>query len=299
MKNTILNYENIFYLDSQAISGVISVDGSYSINYAPINTIGYGYNKQVIADVPTAEFNVNKYLLYNEPLLNYTGQKNDLKAPSFAGSINYNNRSIGFESGYLNSFGLSCSVGEIPQTSANIQVFGDIGSGYSASGTRQTKYMTVPQVKDITITCSGSSSNRITSFDYSINCPKKPIYILQNTKNYIPYEVLSDLPIEITVSFNLEIDDYEARKLYEQLNNDSDSSFSLLIKGVVFQDELLYVGGGQNLNVGLGDLIVARKSVGVTLFGQSFNNFKLVNQEFNSNADDILSVKLNYKGYLN
>lgn len=299
MKNTILNYENIFYLDAQAISGVISVDGSYSINYAPINTIGYGYNKQVIADVPTAEFNVNKYLLYNEPLLNYTGQKNDLKAPSFAGSINYNNRSIGFESGYLNSFGLSCSVGEIPQTSANIQVFGDIGSGYSASGTRQTKYMTVPQVKDITITCSGSSSNRITSFDYSINCPKKPIYILQNTKNYIPYEVLSDLPIEITVSFNLEIDDYEARKLYEQLNNDSDSSFSLLIKGVVFQDELLSVGGGQNLNVGLGDLIIARKSVGVTLFGQSFNNFKLVNQEFNSNADDILSVKLNYKGYLN
>ena len=61
MKNAILNYENIFYLDGQAISGVISVDGSYSINYGPINTIGYGYNKQVIADVPSAEFNINKY----------------------------------------------------------------------------------------------------------------------------------------------------------------------------------------------------------------------------------------------
>lgn len=299
MKNAILNYENIFYLDGQAISGVISVDGSYSINYAPINTVGLGYNKQVIADVPTAEFNINKYLLYNEPLLNYTGQKNDLKAPSFAGSINYNNKSIGFESGYLNSFGLSCSVGEVPQTSANIQIFGDIGSGYSAFGTRQTRYMTVPQVKDITVTCSGSSSNRVTNFDYSINCPKKPIYILQSANNYIPYEVLSDLPIEIGISFNLEVDDYAARKVYEQLNTDSDSSFSLLIKGVVFEDEFLSVGGSQNLNVGLGDLLVARKSVGVTLFSQSFNNFKLVTQEFSSNADDILSVKLNYKGYLN
>jgi hypothetical protein len=299
MKNTILNYENIFYLDNQAISGVISVDGSYSINYAPINTIGYGYNKQVIADVPTAEFNINKYLLYNEPLLNYTGQKNNLKAPSFAGSINYNNKSIGFESGYLNSFGLSCSVGDIPQTSANIQVFGDIGSGYSAYGTKQTKYMTVPQVKDITITCSGSSSNRITSFDYSINCPKKPIYILQSTNNYIPYEVLSNLPIEINVNFNLEVDDYSTRKLYEQLNNDIDSSFSLIIKGMVFEDQNLLVAANQDLNVGLGDLVVARRSVGVTLFNQSFNNFKLVSQEFNSNADDVLSVKLNYKGYLN
>lgn len=299
MKNAILNYENIFYLDGQAISGVISVDGSYSINYAPINTVGLGYNKQVIADVPTAEFNINKYLLYNEPLLNYTGQKNDLKAPSFAGSINYNNRSIGFQSGYLNSFGLSCAVGEVPQTSANIQVFGDIGSGYSASGTRQTRYMTVPQVKDISISCSGSTTNRVTSFDYSINCPKKPIYILQSANNYIPYEVLSDLPIEIGISFNLEVDDYAARKVYEQLNNDTDSSFSLLIKGVVFQDEVLAVSPTQNLSVGLGDLLVARSSVGVTLFSQSFNNFKLVAQEFSSTADDILSVKLNYKGYLN
>lgn len=299
MKNAILNYQNVFYLDGQAISGVISVDGSYSIKYGPINTIGYGYNKQVVAEVPSAEFNINKYLLYNEPLLNYTGQKNNLEAPSFAGSINYNNKSVGFESGYLNSFGLSCSVGEIPQTSANIQVFGDMGSGYSAYGTRQTRYMTVPQVKDITITCSGSSSNRITSFDYSINCPKKPVYILQNTNNYIPFEVLSELPIEINVSFNLEVDDYAAKKLYEQLNNDTDSSFSLLIKGMVFEDQKLSVALNQDLDVGLGDLIVARQLVGVTIFSQSFNNFKLVTQEFSSNADDILSVKLNYKGYLN
>lgn len=299
MKNTILNYENVFYLDGQAISGVISVDGSYSINYAPINTIGIGYNKQVIADVPTAEFNVNKYLVYNEPFLNFTGQKNNLIAPSFAGSINYNNRSIGFQSGYLNSFGLSCSVGDIPKTSMGIQVFGDIGSGYSALGTRQAKYVTVPQVKDITITCSGSSSNRITNFDYSINSPKKPIYTLQTSNNYIPYEVLCDFPIEINVNFNLEIDDFQSRKLYEQLNNDIDSSFSLLIKGVVFKDEPLLLNIGQDLNAGLGSLLVARKSVGVTLFNQSFNNFKLVSQEFNSNADEVLSVKLNYKGYLN
>lgn len=299
MKNAILNYENIFYLDGQAISGVISVDGGYSINYAPINTIGLGYNKQVIAEVPNAEFNINKYLLYNEPLLDYTGQNNALKAIPLKGSINYNNRSIGFESGYLNSFNLSCSIGEIPQTSANIQVFGDIGSGYSAFGDEQTKYMTVPQVKNITLTCSGSASNRITSFDYSINCPKKPIYVLGTSNNYIPYEVLSDLPIEVNASFNLEIDDYSARKVYEQLSNDLNSSFSILVKGMVFKDEKLSVSSSQYLNIGIGDLIVFDKTYGVTLFNKYFSNVKLINQEFTSNADDVLSVKLSYKGYLN
>jgi len=297
MKNALLNYENIFYLNGRAISGVTSVDGSYSINYAPINTIGVGYNKQVIADVPTAEFNVSKYLLYNEPFLYYTGEKYNQTALSFAGSINYNNRTFGFQSGYLNSFGLSCSVGEIPNTEMNIQVFGDIGAGYSALGNIGTPYISVPQVKDITITCSGSSSNRVTSFDYNITCPKKPIYILGSSNNYIPYEVLSDFPIEITASFNLEIDDYSSRKLYEQLNNDIDNSFSINIKGVIFQDQVLSVGG-QDLSVNGQSLLIMQKAMGLTLFSESFNNFKLVSQQFSSNADDVLSVKLNYRGYL-
>ncbi len=56
----------------------------------------------------------------------------------------------------------------------------------------------------------------------------------------------------------------------------------------------------QNLTVNGGtDLLMYRKAVGINMFNQSFNNVKLVSQEFNSNADDILSVKLNYKGYLN
>jgi hypothetical protein len=122
---------------------------------------------------------------------------------------------------------------------------------------------------------------------------------LQTSNNYIPYEVLCDFPIEISVSFNIEIDDFQSRKLYQQLNNDIDSSFSLLIVGAVLQDQNLLADSNQDLDVGIDDLIVARTSVGVSLFNQSFNNVKLVSQEFNSNADEILSVKLNYKGYLN
>ena len=111
--------------------------------------------------------------------------------------------------------------------------------------------------------------------------------------------MLCDFPVEINVSFNLEVDDFQSRKLYEQLNNDTDSSFSLLIVGAVLENQNLSVGSNQDLDVGIGDLVVARTSVGVSLFNQSFNNVKLVSQEFNSNADEVLSVKLNYKGYLN
>ena len=65
-KNSILNYENRFYLNGNAISGVLSVQGNYSVNYGPINTIGVGYNKQVMAEVPSASFSVNKYLIHSQ-----------------------------------------------------------------------------------------------------------------------------------------------------------------------------------------------------------------------------------------
>jgi hypothetical protein len=313
MKGATLNYENFFFLNNSTISGIISVDGGYSINYAPIKTIGVGYNKQVIAEVPVANFSINKYLLYNEPFLNFTGENKDRNAIGFRGSLNYNNKKFGFLSGYLNSFGLSCSVGEIPTTKSDIIIYGDVGPSYNASGNLQAPYISVPQVKDIILTCSGSSTNRITDFNYNINCTKRPIYILNQSgysysgptgptepqANYVPYEVLLNLPIEIDASFTLEVDDYASKSLYSQLDNDTDASFSISINGTVFADEVLTVNG-QNLTVNGGsDLLLYKKAVGINMFNQSFTNVKLVSQEFNSSADDILSVKLNYKGYLN
>ena len=315
MKNSILNYENRFYLNGNAISGVLSVQGNYSVNYGPINTIGVGYNKQVMAEVPSASFSVNKYLLYNEPFLRFTGERPDKQAQRFAGSIDYFGKSFGFQTGCVNSISLDCSVGEVPQTSIDIQVFGDIGKTISASGNVGAPYISVPQVKDIILTCSGSSTNRITQFNYNINCPKKPIYLLQPSGfsstgpsgpsgpianfAYVPYEILLELPIEIDASFNLEVDNYEAKRLYEQMTNDVNSVFSISINGTVFEDDFLSVGNSSLTVNNNEELFVIRKSVGINMFNQSFNDFKLVSQEFNSSADDVLSVKLSYKGYLN
>jgi hypothetical protein len=305
MKNAALNYENIFYLNGNAISGIQSIEANYSLNYGPINTIGVGYNKQIMADVPDARFSVSKYLLYNEPFLQFTGENPSSKqAKYFAGSINYFGKSFGFKTGCVNGFNLQCSVGEIPQTTIDMQVFGDIGKNTSASGNLGAPYISVPQVKDITLTCSGSSTNRIVQFDYSVSCPKKAIYLLQPSgvsasgpgysypeANYAyePYEILLELPIEIDTSFTMEVDDYESKKLYDQMNNDVDYTFSIEVRGKVFK----------NLTLGPLDIATLTTANGIQLFKQTFSNVKLVSQNYSSSADGVLSVKLSYKGYLN
>ena len=92
MKNAITNYENTFYLNGVALSGISSVDGSYSIDYKPINILGKGYIKQIIASVPTANLSINRYLINNDPVFNLTGDGNFNLAQSISGGLYYQNK---------------------------------------------------------------------------------------------------------------------------------------------------------------------------------------------------------------
>ena len=86
-------------------------------------------------------FSVSRAFVSEDPFLNLTGD-----GPSFAfsGSVFYempniggtleNNRSgcFGFHSGYLNSYSISCGVGEVPSVNVGISVYGDLGPGIDA-----------------------------------------------------------------------------------------------------------------------------------------------------------------------
>lgn len=297
MKSAITNYDQVFYIDQTAFSGILNVNGGYSLNYAPINTIGVGYNKQVITEIPVGELSLSKYLLYEEPFLSYTGENLSKQAISMSGSLNYGSKSIGFETGYLNSFELSCSVGEVPQTDVSISIYGDFGSGISASGSKSSPYITVPQVKDISLTCSGSTTNRINNFSYKVNCPKSPIYSLSDNNSYVPVEVLCKLPIEITADFTLEVDDYETKKMYEMITLNDSFNFSIDIKGTVFTD-IIYEAGGYNFILNTKTTAYAVVANGIKIFSANINNASLIGQSFNSDTDGFLSVNLSYRAYL-
>lgn len=300
MKSAISNYDQIFYLNGTAFSGIKSINGGYSLNYEPIKTVGVGYSKQIIAEVPNGEINITKDLLYVEPFLNFTGESLDKKAIPLSGSVHYNSKSIGFQNGYLTSFGLSCSVGEVPQTDLSISVFGDFGKTISASGSGASPYISVPQVKDIRLTCSGSATNRINNFQYNINCPKTPIYTLSDNNAYVPVEVLSEMPVEVTANFTMEVDDYEVKKMYDMITSSDDLSFSINIFGTIFNDLTLLLNSKELTVSGSGGypIAVGLRRSGINIFSANINNASLVSQTFNSSSDEFLSVNLSYRAYL-
>lgn len=302
MKNAITNYENTFFMGQTALSGIISVDGSYSLSVKPVNAIGAGYLKQILAEVPSASVSVSRYLVNNDPVFQLTGNGVSNLAEPIDGGLRYNNRNFAFQNAYLKSYNISCSVGEIPQIQSEFDIFGNIGSGYNPSGNIASQGVFVPQVKNIIVTCNNSSTNRVKNFNIGFDCPNVPVYVLRDTNAEYPIEVYNEFPIAINGSFSLEVDDYQTKDVFDILNSDMVTSFSVAISGTVLKTFPLTTFDGIELTTSDTNetLITYRiEEDSIPIYNYSTNDAVIVSEQINSSADDVLSVKVSYKSYLN
>tara|TARA_A100001515_G_scaffold143389_1_gene144377 strand:- start:507 stop:1406 length:900 start_codon:yes stop_codon:yes gene_type:complete len=299
MKNSITNYENTFYFNGAALSGVLSVDGSYSLNYEPLNVVGKGFLKQMINSVPTASMSLSRYLTSEDPVLNSTGSF------SVANKVNaglyYKNKYFAFEDGYLSSLGLSCSVGEIPTIETSFDVYGDIGPNFNPSGQKYGGSVFVPQTKNILLTTRNSQTNRIVSFNVDYNMPKNPIYGFgRRTGNEVPIEVHNVFPYEVTCGFTMEIDDYKSKSVFDDLKSKGESSFSIDIKASILNDITLDTAEGDQVvtfdNQGINS---QNKGDDPSVFSFSASDAVIVSEQVSSSSDGVMSVNLTYKTYLN
>lgn len=121
MNDANLNYEQKFFIEHYALSGVVSIDGGYEINEEPLNILGHGYFDSLVNAPLQGNFNITRSLITRDPLLNYTGEC------GFNGGIYYNGTSFDFVSGYLDQYSVNCSIGSIPEVNSSISVYGNIG----------------------------------------------------------------------------------------------------------------------------------------------------------------------------
>lgn len=307
MKNAITNYENIFYLDGAPLSGVLSVNGSYNLDYKPINVVGKGFVKQIMSSVPKADLSISRNLITNDPVFRFTGDGRQYKAKPVNGGLYYLGKYFGFENAYLNSISLNCAIGEAPTIESSFEVYGKMGSGYNPSGNKNLGNIFVSQVKDITLRCRNYCSNRITNFDINFNTPKNPIYGLSSEGSHLPIEVHNTFPVEVTANFVLEIDDYEVKDSFADLfaTNSGYNSFFVGVSGTILEDMPLNTSSGNYdlLTVSSGaypeTLYSYLKNVDhINLFNFSSSKATIVSEEISSDSDGVSSVKLSYKTFI-
>ena len=326
MKNAVAQYEQSVFVNGIKLKGVDSVDGSYSHTFKPINILGQGVVKNVLAEVPQADFSITRnvgYVDYFDPFITSSITKNGTQ--TLRGSLNYGTKIFGFETGYLTSYSYNVSYGNFPQSNIGIKVYGDIGSGLyitdknqyanqqglqgtlNATGQKPDSYDFPIYPANVILTCDNSSTNRVTSFSYSTNIAYEEIYI---NNSHLPFQVSPKYPIQVLVDFTLEVDDYESKRMTDALFTGVNQSFSIDIYGTVYEDSPIYgtVAAGtvfqtNALTAGDGTPLLFYRAGNSTIklfsFNSDPNTTKLVSEQISANADGVTTAKLSYISYVN
>ena len=257
-KSSTANYDAEVFLSGYKIFGVTDVNFGYSLPIDHLNVIGYNKFRTFTSGPPQSSLSVQKYLSPNDLILNFTG------TTAISGGLFYNSSStsFGFTSGYLNSFSVSCAVGNFPSLSADFSLYGNVGTGLISTTANQTGTLKVVRPKEILIECDGTGTNRIESFTYNVECNRQAFY---HPTGSSPMDVVTSRPYKVTAQFSLGIDDYESKRLFDYIIDSNK----------------------RNISITIGSLATFTMS-----------NMELIGESINSSATDDAIMTLNYQGFL-
>ena len=259
----ILNYDQNFELGGYSLSGISDITFSADFSVDKILSLGsknFGFAKRG-ASIGSLDF--SRQLIYNDPVFFYTGES------CCSGSFSYNGIAYKYESGYLNNYSVSCSVGQVPTVSAVFGIYGEMKSGASNNTAVSHPSIFVPSQKSIVISNDYGSSNRIESFSYSLDIPREARYSVG--PSLFPDAVVKNGPINISASLTFNVKGFSPLDLQNFVRYVSSPSFSIEVKN---------------------------RELSQTLMNFPVFNACISSQEVQGTVDSPLMVSLNYEGYL-
>ena len=268
--------ENIT-INRTGILGVQSISTQYESVARPLDSLGITEIQYAPQGAQTASLQLNTLLTHTleeghssqmslDVMQNLTGNI------PFSGIIDYGAEKIYFSEGYLETYSVSCGIGEVPQTSTTSTIFGDFGTGVLfseyAQGPGLVPGLNIPSYSSMEVNLDEFSSNRMTSFSVDIATPRIPIYTLNADK---PAKVIAGTPIEVNVNFSLDIDDYK-------------------IKNMRFvPDETVF----RNATITL-----KKNNSDTTLLSYSFDNMLLTSESFQGAANSNAVANFNLRSFI-
>ena len=255
------NYDSHFFVDGEQISGVSSVDISYSNSANVTNPLGFHQGLVTVGGPTQQTVSVSRYLMSKTKLEEVENGQ------SISGSLNYEGASYGFQNGYVTSESVNCAVGAMPQTNYSIVVYDELRSGANASGDI-TSAIDIPSQGSISINCDNVSSNRALGFDYSSQSNYKPYYTIgSETASEVKYIG----PTTYNATVQLEVDDVMPQ-----------SGYTFLTSGKNGKDTVSLSVNGKN---------------GTTLQNYTIPSAVLVSEQLSATADGSLRLTLTYVGH--
>jgi hypothetical protein len=273
--------EQGIWLNSIPLSGIQSVNFSYQSNQEKISFLG---DKGIpLTESPAGSQNGNVSLqgfsIGPDPFIGFTGEAavngytiENLSEP---------NKNYSFTSGFLTQYNSSCNIGSIPTIGATFSVLGNMGQLKTGESSQtisdfgvicsteinNTGDFRVADPGNLEITLDDFETNRLLSYDLSLSISRNAQYILGSRT---PKHVKINFPIEVSCSFQIEVDNLDEKSLRDSPFNESVENFEIRLK-----DE-----------------------DGNSLTTHNFPNMKLVGQSFGTNIDGNLTLDAVYRTFI-
>jgi hypothetical protein len=264
-------------INGSGIQGVQSINAQYESVARPLDNLGVTEIQYAPQGGQTASLQLNT-LLINPLEAAYSGSfsldvmQNFTGDIPFSGIIDYGTEKIYFSQGYLETYSVSCGIGEIPQTSTTSIIYGDFGTGVLfseyAQGVPLIPSLNIPSYSSMEVNLDEFSSNRMTSFSVDIATPRVPIYTLNADK---PAKVIAGTPIEVNVNFSLDVDDYKIKNMR------------------LVPDETIF----KNTTITL-----KKNNSDTTLLSYSFDNMLLTSESFQGGVGSNATANFNLRSFI-
>jgi hypothetical protein len=315
-KNASPSYEQIFYLGGTGVSGIRNISAGYTVGQKQIRALGAGFVREVIAEPLRGEFSMTRDMLYQDPVLDLTGEYPVSGTLLHDVELDGDEKVYGFNTGYLTSYSINCDVQDVPTIETTFAVFGQMGSGVREgeldySGVAPLQNLGMVNHESVFLTYNGSGTNRAVSASQSYGINRIPIYTLdQKTSqtDYAPSEVLTEYPIEITTNFTIEMDDYDTANMIDNIRSGHYETIGVEIR-LGNREETLdgNTTSGPNIVPASVDLCLQDDTGeclgddgdGITRYEFLSTTGHLVSESISSAVDGVLSVNLEFKDYYN
>ena len=194
-----LNDEVAVNIGVHHISGISSVDLSYSNSANILKPLGSKKGLTTVGGATQQKLSIARHLIYDDPILTFTGSS------AMAGQIVYGGAAYGFSNGFLDSYSVNCAVGSVPKVNASISIFDEMDSSNETIGDFSSNEVSIhiPSQGSISATCKGSTTNRVIGFDYSIKANRKPHFSI-GSETAVSVELVP--PLEFTAQVQIEVD---------------------------------------------------------------------------------------------
>lgn len=264
--------------NSQEVMGVQNVQGSYDVNAAPLKFIGQNIPVFVPNGEQNARFIINYSSISGDPFLQFTGYE------GFNGYIirgtNLTNlqENFSFTSGYLASYTNNVTIGQIPQTTVEINAYGNAGQFSTGEAVVVNQNLTgfntgifsptVIAPGSISLSIAHYPNNRVLSYSLGITIDRNAIYPL-GVRN--PTLVDINWPILVNFQVQFAVNTYVPKRVNDYPTAPRTDNISLIYRDFKTQNQI---------------------------FSFAFSGLILTKEDYSAGVDGIVIVNANYQGAL-